>query len=187
MEELLKTLYHNELNLSREDEKEKKATKELSAEYSRAYERCADSMSPEGIERLNILLDIAGDIEAVRDGYRFIRYAIFGAQLQRELMGDASSSGSVPFFASISQSFNEARPFQELIHSDSKAYQQASEKVESLADELIDTYPAIREKLDEYLTTVCQQYAIHEEDIFDYAFKMGARTILKILGDDRTL
>ncbi len=181
MEELLKVLYHNELNLSKEDEKE--ATKELSAEYSRAYERCADSMGPENMERLNILLDIAGDIEAVRDEHRFIRYAIFGAQLQRELMGDASSSGSVP----LCQSFNEARLFQKLIHTDSEAYKRTSEKAESLADELIDTYPEIKEKLDEYLTAVCQQYTIHKEDVFDYAFKLGARIILKILGDDRTL
>ncbi len=183
MEELLKALYHNELNLSREDEKEKKAIKRLSEEYNRAYERCTDSMGPKDIERLNILLDIAGDIEAVRDGYRFIRYAIFGAQLQRELMGDASSSGSVP----LCQSFNEARLFQKLIHTDSEAYKRTSEKAESLADELIDTYPEIKEKLDEYLTAICQQYATHEENVFDYAFKMGARTILKILGDDRTL
>ncbi len=56
-----------------------------------------------------------------------------------------------------------------------------------MTDELIDTYPEIKEKLDKYLTAVCQQYTIHEEDVFDYAFKMGARTILKILGNDKTL
>lgn len=186
MENLLKSLYHGKLDLSKEDEKEVSATKELSKEYNRYYEMLIHSLSPEEADWLNTLLDVEDKLEAMREEYRFIRYTTFGAQLQRELMGDISCSGNVPFSAGIHELFDEARPFQENIHSDSEAYQQATKKSETLAEELLHLYPEAEGKIDEYLTTLCQQYALHEKDVFDYAFKMGAQFMMKIIssGDD---
>lgn len=186
MENLLKSLYHGELNLSKEDEKEVTSTKELSEEYNRYYERLINSLNSERADQLNILLDIKDEKEAVRDEYRFIRYITFGAQLQRELMGDISYSGNVPFSVCIHKLFDEVQPFQEHIHNDSEAYKQAVRKSETLEEELLHLCPELSEKINEYLDAVCRQYAVHENDVFDYAFKMGARLMMKIMisGDD---
>lgn len=186
MENLLKSLYHGKLNLSKKDEKEVTTIKELSEEYNQYYERLIHSLNSEKADQLNILLDIKDEKEAIRDEYRFIRYITFGAQLQRELIGDISCSGNVPFSVSIHELFDEVQPFREHIHNESEAYKQAARKSEILEEELLHLCPELSEKINEYLDAVCRQYAIHEKDVFDYAFKIGARFMMKImiLGDD---
>lgn len=186
MENLLKSLYQDKINLSKEDEKEIAATKKLSEEYNRYYEQLINSLSPKEADQLNVLLDIEDELEALREEHRFIRYITFGAQLYRELIGDISCSGNVPFSAGIHGLFDEARPFQENIRSNSEAYKKAAKESETLAEELLHLCPEAEGKIDEYLTALCQQYAIHEKDVFDYAFKMGAQFIMKIInsGDD---
>lgn len=165
MENLLKSLYHGKLDLSKEDEKEVSATKELSKEYNRYYEMLIHSLSPKEADRLNTLLDIEDKLEAMREEYRFIRYTTFGARLQRELMGDISCSGNAPFSACIHELFDEARPFQEHIHSESEDYKQAAKESEALAEELLHLCLESSAKMEEYLSAISQQYAIYEKDI----------------------